>query len=368
MSTTETTTDLQTIAAAGLGRKATSMAITTASGITRATATNGSVWVDVVAAVGDKPGQRGESIWHPASAGVNADVQFRGVGLRQIIDGIVPATDTESSRYALGGTLVEIAEGGMLAVIGTDGKRLHAGFIQPHSIRGQASPIIAAEQWQALYAAIRATVRKLSGLTGKKLDAAIDAGTVRIMVGSHAATGGEVVSIYWYRPADFDRENIGEVSATALAVAGRFPRWRDCIPSGGETLAANVAAVAGAVADYDKLHRAAVKAGKAAWKAEQEERKRRRQYSGGEYRHPLGIECHRAGMVGHGAEWSSVVPASPVPVKLDHTYMADALAGAAAWGATVADVTASDKHSAVLLATGEFGPRFTAVIMPLAAD
>lgn len=361
MSTTETTTDLQTIAAAGLGRKATSMAITTDSGITRATATNGSVWVDVVAAVGDQPGQRGESIWHPASAGVNADVQFRGVGLRQIIDGIVPATDTESSRYALGGTLVEIAEGGMLNVVGTDGKRLHAGFIQPHSICGQASPIIAAEQWKALYAAIRATVRKLGGLSGKKLDAAIDAGTMRIMVGSHAATAGEVVSIYWAGAA-------GEVSATALAVAGRFPRWRDCIPSGGETLAANVAAVAGAVADYDKLHRAAVKAGKAAWKAEQEERKRRRQYSGGEYRHPRGIDCHRAGMVGHGAEWSSVVPASPVPVKLDHTYMSDALAGAAAWGATVADIAATDKQSAVLLTTGEFGPRFTAVIMPLAAD
>ncbi len=361
MNTAKTTTDLQTIAAAGLGRKATSMAITTDSGITRATATNGSVWVDVVAMVGDKPGQRGESIWHPASAGVNADVQFRGACLRQIIDGILPATDPESSRYALGGTLVEIAEGEMLNVIGTDGKRLHAGVMQPHAICGQASPIIAAEQWKALYAAVRATVRKLGGLSGKKLDAAIDAGTVRIMVGSHQATGGEVVSIYWAGEP-------GEVSATALAVAGRFPRWRDCIPSGGESLAVNVAAVADAVADYDKLHLAAVKAGKAAWKLEQEERKRRRQYSGGEYRHPLGIDCHRAGMIGRGAEWASAVPAAPVQVRLDHAYLADALAGAAAWGAAVADVTASDKHSAVLLTTGEFGERFAAVIMPLAAD
>ena len=367
MNTTETmTTDYRAAAAAGLGKKATS-ALSVHAGTATVTAEYDGVWVTAImdAAPDAADGTDGSiGAAQPLEGERRGYAALAGRDIARIIGGILPAADTESSRYALGGALVDIAEGGTMQVVATDGRRLPAGHFQPAGIEGAASPIVPVAQWKAFDKAIRATLR-VAGLHGRKVTAAIDRGLFQITVSAHDATGGEVVSLRWLSAAG---DGLITVSATALAVAGRFPRWRDCIPSGGETLAVNVAAVAGAVADYDKLHRAAVKAGKAAWKAEQEERKRRRQYSGGEYRHPRGIDCHRAGMVGHGAEWSCVVPASPVPVKLDHAYMADALAGAAAWGAAVADIAATDKHSAVLLTTGEFGPRFTAVIMPIAAD
>lgn len=363
MTTTTTTTARQLcdIAAAGLGKKAGTMTITTASGITRASATNGSVWVDVVAATGEPAGEVGSITPAPSRGGVNADVQFRGAGLRQIVAGIVPATDTESSRYALGGTLVEIAEGGMLTVIGTDGRRLHAGFLQPYAICGQAAPIVPAAQWRALDAAVRAAVRKLTGAAGKRLDAAIDNGTARMIVGPYKETGGEVVSIYWAGEA-------GEVSATAVAVAGRFPRWRDVMPDGGQRLTVDAWAAADAIAEYRPLYRAAEKAARAAWKAEREEKKRQRRYHGGDFLFPVGIDCGPDGITGCGAEWSSSVPVAPVTVKLDHTYLADALAGADAWNARHVEVIGTDDISAVVVQTGECGPRFYAVIMPLARD
>lgn len=367
MNTTETmTTDYRAAAAAGLGKGATS-AFSVCAGTATVTAEHDGVWVRaIVDAAPDAADATDGSLGAapPLDGDRRGYAALAGRDIARIIGGILPAADTESSRYALGGALVEIAEGGTVQVVATDGRRLHAGHFQPAGIEGAASPIVPVAQWKAFEKAIRATLR-VTGINGRKVTAAIDRGVFTITVSAHAATGGEVVSLRWLSAAG---DGLITVEATALAVAGRFPRWRDCIPAGGESLAVNVAAVAGAVADYDRLHRAAVKAGKAAWKVEREERKRRRQYHGGQYRHPLGIEFHRAGMIGHGAEWSSVVPASPVPVKLDHTYVSDALAGAAAWGATVADIAATDTQSAVLMTTGEFGPRFTAVIMPLAAD
>lgn len=366
MSTTiAETTDLSTIASAGLGRKAKTAAAM--NGGPRAIATDGETWVEVWT---DRPveftGPTDSVDPAPARADIVAGATIGGRDLRRIVAGIVPATDTESSRYALGGTLLEIAEGSMLTAVGTDGRRLHAGHVQPVTIRGQAAPIVRAEQWQALVASIRAAGRKLFGVAGRRLEAVVDRGEVRVVVGTHQATGGHVVEMDWTSSPD----DGGQVTirVTGLAVAGRFPRWRDCIPAGGQVLTVNVDRVADALAEYEPLHRAAEKAGKAAWKADQEERKRRRQYAGGQYQHPIGVDCHSAGMIGRGAEWSSVVVATPVAVKLDHRYLADALAGAAAWGASAANVGGTDGISAVTLRTAEHGPRFEAVIMPLAMD
>lgn len=372
MTTTMQTTDFSTIAAAGLGRKA-KTAGEVMNGTAIGFATDGETWLEVYgdAAADAAPGRVGEIDAGPKEqvAAVIGGVTIGGRDFRRIVAGVVPATDTESSRYALGGVLLEIAEGSMLTAVATDGKRMHVGHVQPVTINGQATPIVRSEQWQALAAAVRAAGRKLCGASGRRLDAVIDRGTVAILVGTHKPTGGEVVVLTW-TSAEADghgREIV--VRATALAVAGRFPRWRDIRPESGSRLTVDVGRVAGALADYASLHRAAERAGRAAWKLEQEEKKRRRQYHGGEYRHPAGLVCNVEGMSGCGAEWAAPVPATPVRVKLDHTYLADAMAGAAAWGATTADVDATDDTSAVsITAGGEHGPRFLAVIMPMCMD
>jgi len=358
---------LAAAAAAGLGKKARTMTITTANGMTRATANAGEVWVDVIAATGEMACETGVIPPRPAAAGCTADVKLPGGGLRRIVDGIVIATDTESSRYALGGTLVEIAEGCMLNVIGTDGKRLHAGFLQPSSIHGQAAPIVAAGQWEAAIASVRAVLRA-TGVKAGRVNQTIDRGELRIMVGTHAGSGGEVVQVWWTGSGI-------EVGATALAVAGRFPRWRDCLPENAPAayqkpihrLTVNVSVVAAEVAEFIPLHRAAEKAGKAAHKAAQAEKKSRRQPTGPDYQIDRGIRVHSAGMIGRGIEWVAAVPACPVEVILDQRFLADAMTAAESWSMT-ADVCGSDGISAVTIETGDCGERFTAVIMPLAAD
>lgn len=360
--TTITTKGIASIAAAGLGRKVRTMTETICNVIS-GRATNGEVWIDAGAAVepGAEQGREGSITPAPECGNEMASVVISGRDLRRIIDGIVPATDTETARYALGGTLVEIAEGSMLTVVGTDGRRLHAGHIQPVTIRGQAAPIVRAEQWKALDASIRSGCKSIAGVTGKRLDAMVDRGTVVLTVYAHE-TGGAVVWIMW--SAETGPDTL-VVASTALAVAGRFPRWRDVMPDGGKRLTVDAWDVAEAVAEYKPLHRAAEKAGKAAWKAEQDEKRRRGRDNGGEYRHPVGIDCGPAGMTGYGAEWSSTVPAAPVVVRLDHRYLADALAAADAWGARMVEAIGTDDRSAVTFQTGEHGHRLVAVIMPL---
>lgn len=355
------TANLADVAAAGLGRKASTMTITTDSGTTRGTATNGETWVDVIAATGEPAGTVGSITPAPVRHGVTADAVLCGRELRRIVAGIVPATDTESSRYALGGTLVEVAEGAVLFVVGTDGRRMHIGRVQPISVHGQAAPIVPAAQWEALDAAVRAAVRRIAGVSGAKLAAAIDRGTVRIMVGTHKPTGGEVVTITWAGDGV-------EVQAHSVAVQGRFPRWRDVQPKAGATLTASVDAVAEALDAYRPVYRAAEKAARAAWKADREEKKRQRRYHGGDFLFPVGVDCSPESITGCGAEWSRPVPVTPVAVRLDHAYLADAFAAAAAWGVASVTVGGSDSISAVTVSTGEYGGQFDAVIMPLAND
>jgi hypothetical protein len=137
---------------------------------------------------------------------------------------------------------------------------------------------------------------------------------------------------------------------------------------GGQRLTVDAAAVAAAAAEFSTLHRAAEKVGRAAWKAEQAEKKARRQPTGPDYQIDRGIDCGPAGMAGCGVVWAETIPAAPVSVRLDQRYLVDALAAAAAWGATSVEVAGTDKHSAVTITTGEYGPRLVAVIMPLSVD
>lgn len=362
---------LKAIAAAGLGEKA-RVGTFACGDRSSATATNSEVWVEVcgdcVPCDSDPAGTIPDA---PASSSIAATATISGRDLRRIIEGIVPAADTETSRFALGGTLVEIAEGSLLTAVGTDGRRMHIGYVQPSSIAGEAAPIVHATAWRALNASIRAACRRLMGANGRRIDAAYDAGTVHLTVGSHKATGGEVVTVEWQ-----SAEVI--VRATAVAVMGRFPRWRDCLPENAPasyrkpitTSTIDAPAVAGALADHATQWRAAERAARAAWKVEREEAKRTRRYHGGDFRFSPAVDCSPAGVAGVAvAGWSAAVPVTPVTVKLDHRYLADAMAAAAAWGSTVAEAAGSDEYSAVTFtAGGDYGPRVVVVVMPMAAD
>lgn len=357
--TTTTTRSLAAIAAAGLGRKRSTM-VETHFGTTTSAATDGDVWTAVVvdAAADAVDGTEGSIVPPPERSGETAAATIGGRDLRRIVAGIVPATDTETSRYALGGTLVEVAEGSLLVAVGTDGRRLHAGHIQPSAISGQAAVIVPAAQWRSIDAAIRAVCRQLLGAAGRRVDAVIDRGTVRIEVGVHAPSNGSTVCITWTSSEADGHGRATLVRSIAVAVAGRFPRWRECVPAGGEELTIDAPAVAAEAARFAAIHRKAAAAA----------RKAQRQPSGPSYHHPRGVACGRAGMVGCGAEWTSAVPATPVAVLLDPRYLADATAAAAAWGAPVV-ARGTDDISAVTFTAGEeFGPRFVAVIMPLARD
>lgn len=104
------------------------------------------------------------------------------------------ATDNESSRYALGGVLVEF-KAGMLAFVGTDGRRLCAAEVEIDQATDDAAVVVPRR--------------------------AVD---VLCRLAKHA----EAVQLSWA-----GTEFVAEVDGTTLRarlVDGRFPRWRDVEP------------------------------------------------------------------------------------------------------------------------------------------
>lgn len=362
---TTTAYDFRSAAAAAAGRR--SWAATTTAGDTAVTTAAGNdVWLTIVhdaapGAINDTAGSIGDPA--PATAEHIASATIGGADLLRILRGVVPATDTESSRYALGGTLVEIAEGSMMAVVATDGRRMHVGHVQPSYISGSGEAIVPTGQWQAFHAAIRGSL-KAAGVAPRRIDAAIARGSVTVHLHVHVATGGTVVILRWLSAAADGRLT---VEAIAMAVAGRFPRWRDVIVDGGQRLAIDATAVSAALADHLPRWKAAEKAARDAWKAKREESRRTRRYCPSSF---PGIRrdvlIHSAGIAGVAvADWAAPVRTSAVPVRLDHRFLAEALAGAAAWGGEV-KVRTIDDTSPVAIDCGVYGPRFAAVIMPIA--
>jgi len=131
--------------------------------------------------------------------------------VRELVRRTVFATDSESSRYALGGVLVEFTPEGVIAV-GTDGRRL-AKMQGPARIQGgtaaAAQPIVPARAMQLIE-------RCLGGADQPVLIAA--------------------------RPAEILVKTAG-TTISARLVDGRFPRWRDVFPERPE--AAKVQIISG---------------------------------------------------------------------------------------------------------------------------
>ena len=133
--------------------------------------------------------------------------------MRELIRRTVFATDNESSRYALGGVLMELA-GDRVIAVGTDGRRL-AKMEGPCQIHGgdaaAATPIVPARAMQL--------VERCLGAADAPVQLAMRADASEILV----RTAGTTIS--------------------ARLVEGRFPRWRDVFPDRPE--ASRVQLVAG---------------------------------------------------------------------------------------------------------------------------
>ncbi|NBX28865.1 DNA polymerase III subunit beta [bacterium] len=117
--------------------------------------------------------------------------------VRELVRRTVFATDNESSRYALGGVLVELSPQGVIAV-GTDGRRLAkmGGPATGAAGAADAQPIVPARAMQLIERCLAAA----------DLPVRIAARASEVMVKS----GGTTIS--------------------ARLVDGRFPRWRDVFP------------------------------------------------------------------------------------------------------------------------------------------
>ena len=118
--------------------------------------------------------------------------------VRELVKRTVFATDNESSRYALGGVLLELSDGSVTAV-GTDGRRL-AKMEGPATATGNspadAQPIVPARAMQLIERCLGAA------------DAPV-----------HVAV----------RPSEI-LVKTGQTTISARLVEGRFPRWRDVFP------------------------------------------------------------------------------------------------------------------------------------------
>lgn len=250
--------------------------------------------------------------------------------VRRIADHLVPATDDESSRYSLGGILIERAPEGQLYAIATDARRMHVGRFAA-TIVGElaANTIVPGRLFPAFVAAARA-------LGGK-------AGQVTITLTSRSI-----------------RFAYGCVTVTARLIEGRYPRWRDCFPD--DSAAATVLDVKPLV----KAMREIVRESRIVEKAAAErfvaaERAAGRKATMKQYRHPRGVTFADGGFEARGCEYARRT-AWAGQVILDPAFVADAVAAAAAFGETVT-ATVRGKLKATTVTSG---PMFKAVLMPMA--
>ena len=133
--------------------------------------------------------------------------------MRELVRRTVFATDNESSRYALGGVLVELGGGEVIAV-GTDGRRLakmqgpvtvHADGATPPA---DAQPIVPAKAMQL--------IERCVGPADVPVQIAV-------------------------RPSEILAKS-GSTTISARLVEGRFPRWRDVFPDRPEAIRIGIVA------------------------------------------------------------------------------------------------------------------------------
>jgi len=249
--------------------------------------------------------------WEPVAA--KPITRMPGDQFVRAVRGVVFATDNESSRYALGAVLIEVA-GDVVTLVATDGRRLAS---------------VACEHDQAVDDSQTLVPARAMEIIARLADHAGDAGV------QLEATGKELVA------------TIGTARVTALLVEGKFPRWRDVLPERD--------AKATIVSRADLL--AATRA--AAICTSEDSR-------GVEYAFADGIWLHgQSGEKGESSITCEVVEAGKkCSVKLDPAFVSEWLRGISGDAEPNVEIEAVDDQSAVVLRCGDN----TGVIMPLAKD
>lgn len=263
--------------------------------------------------------------------------------LSQVERAVCPATDDESSRFALGGVLVESASGGLRAV-GSDGRRLHAltrADVPGHEAFTPGAFIIPERYFKLFRRAMAEVVKAMP----KPMQKAAAAGWIELRTGS--GSRGPDVEFRW---------DCGPITLRlrGLCIQGRFPRYRDVFPDGCMDSPAFDMPIDVATAQVKAAAQCATEASKGVQFANG--RLAARSADKGEYDAP--------------AQWP--MPAT-VKTKLDPAFLVDAMAGAAACGADSVPVSYTDEKSAVFMGVNgglhpTIGVGYAVAIMPLAAD
>jgi DNA polymerase-3 subunit beta len=229
------------------------------------------------------------------------------------VRGVVFATDNESSRYALGSVLVEVA-GDVVTLVATDGRRLASVTCEHDQAVDDSQTLVPARAMEII-----ARLADNAGDAGVQLE----------------ATGKELVA------------TIGTARVTALLVEGRFPRWRDTLPKRD--------AKATVVTRADLLS-----ATRAAAICTSEESR------GVEYGFADGIWLHgQSSEKGESSITCEVLEAGKkCSVKLDPAFVSEWLRGISGDAEPNVEIEAVDDQSAVVLRCGDN----VGVIMPLAKD
>ena len=105
------------------------------------------------------------------------------------------ATDTDSSRYALGGVLLEF-RGGLLSMVATDGRRMHASECEIDQALDDSTTVVPERVIDVILAIVGSSEESLQ----------LEANRTEVM----AEIGGTII--------------------TARLLEGRFPKWREIVP------------------------------------------------------------------------------------------------------------------------------------------
>ena len=228
----------------------------------------------------------------------------------------VYATDTDSSRYALGAVLIEVL-GGDCSFVATDGRRLSHVAVEHDQAVDDGSALVPAR-----------VLASLASVAARGDDA------VQLEASEH-----ELVA------------TLPGCVVTARQIAGRFPRWRDVLPK-------DRAGTIETVVDRDEL----MAATRAAAIVTSEQSKGVEFTFGGD-----GVTLH-----GQSAEYGQsdvtievVSGGDPVKVKLDPVFVVEWLRGIATDEGPHITVELVDAQSACVLRNGGC---YTGVIMPLSND
>jgi DNA polymerase-3 subunit beta len=249
--------------------------------------------------------------WQPVA--VKQLVRLPADQFVRAVRGVVFATDNESSRYALGAVLIEVA-GDVVTLVATDGRRLASVTCEHDQAVDDSQTLVPARAMEII-----ARLADHAGDAGVQLE----------------ATGKEILA------------TIGTARVTALLVDGRFPRWRDVLPK-RETKATVVSRA------Y------LLSATRAAAICTSEDSR------GVEYGFADVIRLHgKSGEKGESSITCEVVEAGKkCSVKLDPAFVSEWLRGISGDAEPNVEIEAVDDQSAVVLRCGDN----TGVIMPLAKD